>query len=76
MTNHPDRPSAERYGSVPPRRRMLFRGALAAAGIATLIAGLVVNGVTHTPVRWGWLLIAVGFVMGVYALYLWIRLSD
>lgn len=65
-----------RYGTVPPRRRRLFVLALAAIGLLVLISGLVINGVTGTPVAWGWLAVAVGFAMAVYALYLWIRLSD
>lgn len=65
-----------RYGTVPPRRRRLFVLALGAVGLLVLISGLVTNAVTGTAVAWGWLAVAVGFVMGVYALYLWIRLSD
>jgi hypothetical protein len=61
---------------VPPRRRKLFIVACAAVGIAVLVSGFVINGVTHSPVRWGWLLVATGLVMAIYAFYLWIRLSD
>lgn len=68
--------SDDRYGTVPPRRRRLFVLACAAVGVITLICGLVINWVTHSQVAWGWLAIAVGFVMGIYAFYLWIRLSD
>lgn len=64
------------YGVVPPRRRRLFVIACAVVGLATLVLGVVLNWVTHSPVAWGWLAVAVGFVMGVYAIYLWIRLSD
>lgn len=64
------------YGSVPPHRRRLFAVACAAIGVAVLAGGLVINGVTHSPVRWGWLLVACGLVMAIYAFYLWIRLSD
>lgn len=66
----------EHYGSVPPSRRPLFLGALLTVGAIVVAAGLVINAVTGTSVRWGWLLVAVGAVVGVYALYLWIRLSD
>lgn len=50
--------------------------ACAAIGVAVLVGGLVINGVTNSPVRWGWLLVACGLVMAIYAFYLWIRLSD
>ena len=68
--------SGRHYGAVPPNRRRLFAVACAAVGVAVLVGGLVINGVTHSPVRWGWLLVAVGTVMAIYAFYLWIRLSD
>lgn len=70
-------PGRERhYGSVPPTRRRLF--VLSCLALATLVAigGLIVDAVTDSPVRWGWLLVAAGFAAGLYALYLWIRLSD
>jgi hypothetical protein len=71
-----DNGNRRHYGSVPPRRRKLFIVACAAVGIAVLVSGFVINGVTHSPVRWGWLLVAAGLVMAIYAFYLWIRLSD
>lgn len=64
------------YGSVPPHRRRLFAWACAAVGIAVLVSGLVLNEVTGSSVRWGWLFVAAGLVMASYACYLWIRLSD
>lgn len=69
-------PTEHRYGTVPPRRRRLFVLALAAVGLVVLISGLVFNAVTATAVAWGWLAAAVGFAMAIYAVYLWIRLSD
>lgn len=64
------------YGSVPPHRRRLFAIACGAVGVAVIASGLVINGVTHSSVRWGWLLVAAGMVMAIYAFYLWVRLSD
>lgn len=64
------------YGSVPRSRRPLMVGALVAVAVIVVVAGLIVNWTTGTSVHWGWLLVAAGFVVGVYALYLWIRLSD
>lgn len=64
------------YGSVPPSRRGLMAAALAAVAVIVVVAGLIVNWATGTSVRWGWLMVAVGFVVGIYAFYLWIRLSD
>lgn len=61
---------------MPPERRRLFAGMLAAVGIVIIVGGLVMNVATGTSVRWGWLAVAVGFAMGMFALYLWIRLSD
>lgn len=68
--------SRRHYGSVPPHRRRLFAIACGAVGVAVLVGGLVMNAVTDSPVRWGWLLVACGCVMAIYAFYLWIRLSD
>lgn len=64
------------YGVVPPSRRRLFVIACAVVGVITLVLGLVLNWATRSPVVWGWLAVSVGFVMFVYAIYLWIRLSD
>ena len=64
------------YGSVPPSRRRLLVVALLSLVVLIVGAGLVINLITGTSVRWGWLLVAVGFAGGMYALYLWIRLSD
>ena len=64
------------HGVVGPGRRRLVVIACAIVGLATLTLGVVLNWVTHSPVVWGWLAVAVGVVMGVYAVYLWIRLSD
>lgn len=71
MDNEP-----RRYGSVPRSRRPLFAGLCLAIGVLTFIAGLVVNWVTGDPVEWVWLMAAVAFAMGGFAIYLWIRLSD
>jgi len=76
VNDNDDEPSEGHYGSVPPHRRRLFAVACAAIGVAVLVGGLVINGVTNSPVRWGWLLVACGLVMAIYAFYLWIRLSD
>lgn len=65
-----------RYGTVPSSRRRLFATSLLAVGAIVVAIGLVMNLATHTDVRWGWLLVAAGFVMAIYAFYLWIRLSD
>lgn len=64
------------YGTVPRSRRRLFIVSCAAVGLIMVVLGIVINWVSHTPVAWGWLAVAVGFVMGCYAFYLWIRLSD
>lgn len=69
-------PPERHYGAVPPHRRRLFALACAAVGVAVLVGGLVINAVTGSPVRWGWLLVAGGMVMAIYAFYLWVRLSD
>lgn len=71
MRNEP-----HRYGSVPRSRRPLFIGACLAMGVLAFIAGIAVNWVTGSAVEWAWLVAAVGFTVGVFAIYLWIRLSD
>lgn len=68
--------SEREYGTVPPARRKLFAGSVAAAGIVVIVVGLLINWFTHSDVAWGWLAVAAGFVMGMYSIYLWIRLSD
>lgn len=68
--------SERRYGSIPPGRRRLAVAVCLSVGIAVIVGGLLVNWISGTPVKWAWLMVAVGFVVGFCALYLWIRLSD
>ena len=65
-----------RYGSIPTPRRRLAVGVCLLLGVVIIIAGLLISWFTDTPVRWGWLMVAVGFAIGFTALYMWIRLSD
>jgi hypothetical protein len=64
------------YGVVPQSRRRLAFIVLAVCGIAVLVGGLLVNFLGGTAVQWPILMICVGFLVMVLALYLWIRLSD
>jgi hypothetical protein len=64
------------YGVVPRSRRRLAFIVLAVCGIAVLVGGLLVNFLGGTAVQWPILMICVGFLVMVMALYLWIRLSD
>lgn len=64
------------YGVVPRSRRRLAFIVLAVCGIAVLVGGLLVNFLGGTAVQWPILMICVGFLVIVLALYLWIRLSD
>lgn len=68
--------SERRYGSVPKAHRKLFAGAASALGVLIFVIGLLVSFAVGAPLRWGWLIVAVGFGVGVYSIYLWIRLSD
>ena len=68
--------SERRYGTIPPGRRRLSVVVCLAIGIAVIAGGLLVNWFSGTPVKWAWLMVAVGFAIGFCALYLWIRLSD
>jgi len=65
-----------RYGSIPPDRRRLAVVLCVVVGVAAIVGGLLVNYLTATPVHWAWLLVAVGFAIGLTGLYAWIRLSD
>lgn len=68
--------SEHSYGSIPRNRRRLAVGMWVGVGLAVVVGGLVVNLVTHSAVNWAALLYAAGFVMMVFAAYLWFRLSD
>lgn len=68
--------SERRYGSIPSGRRRLVVVLCLLLGVAVVVGGLLVNWFSGTPVKWAWLMVAVGFTVGFCALYLWIRLSD
>lgn len=65
-----------RYGSVPRSRRPLFAAALGGVALAVIVVGLLINLIADTSIQWLWLLVAAGLAVGMYAIYLWIRLSD
>ena len=53
-------------------RTKRMTGGLVVTGLA---GGVLVNVVSAKPVAWGWLTMAVGFAVAVFAAYLWFRLS-
>lgn len=63
-------------GSIPRSRRKLVVVLCALMGVLVIIGGLVANFATETSIRWPILLVAAGAVVVLFAVYLWVRLSD
>jgi Protein of unknown function (DUF3040) len=81
IRSHP-RPAADMNkpdggpGSIPRSRRPLVVGLCLLIGIVTILAGLLVNMATDTPVQWVLLCYIAGFIVVCYAAFLWVRLSN
>jgi hypothetical protein len=62
-------------GSIPRARRPMVVGLCLLIGIVMIVAGLLVNLITDTPVQWVLLFYIAGVIVLFYAAFLWVRLS-
>lgn len=76
MPDREDGHEEHAYGAVPQSRRPLMVIALTIAGGSVIVAGLLMNWLDESPVRWPALVIIAGSLVMLLAFYLWIRLSD
>ena len=63
-------------GSIPRRRRPLVAWLTILIGVVMIVAGLLVNLLTHTDVQWALLFYIAGIIVLCYAAFLWVRLSN
>ncbi|MTD13887.1 hypothetical protein GIS00_08020 [Nakamurella sp. YIM 132087] len=63
-------------GSIPPAQRRLTI-VLAAVFVVLVVGGsLVGNALAGTPIDWLWMIAGTAFITLLFALFLWVRLSD
>jgi hypothetical protein len=63
-------------GSIPPDQRRLAI-IVAAVFLVLVVAGSVVgNALAGTPINWFWMIGGTLFILALFVLFLWVRLSE